>query len=68
VVDNDTLVDDLLDMAKRPDSFSQFELGEMILVAATEIIKLRGLQGPSTAGDSFLRVLRETRKGNGLPL
>ena len=34
-------VDELLNMAKTPDSFSKFELGEIILVAATEIMKLR---------------------------
>lgn len=45
MVDDDTLVNELLEMAKRPDGFSQFELGEMLLVAATEIIKLRGLHG-----------------------
>jgi hypothetical protein len=39
-------VDELLNMAKKPDSFSQFELGEMILVAATEILKLREFSQP----------------------
>jgi hypothetical protein len=34
-------VEELLNMAKQPDTFSKSELGEMILVAATEIIKLR---------------------------
>ena len=41
MVDDADFVDELLNMAKQPDSFSKFELGEMILVAATEIIKLR---------------------------
>ena len=41
MADDADFVDELLNMAKRPDSFSKFELGEMILVAATEIIKLR---------------------------
>ena len=39
-------VDELLNMAKKPDSFSKFELGEMILVAATEILKLREFSQP----------------------
>ena len=41
MVDDADFVDELLNMAKQPDEFSKFELGEMILVAATEIIKLR---------------------------
>ena len=36
-------VDELLDIAKDPERFSKPEMGEMILVAATEIIKLRSL-------------------------
>ena len=35
------LVDELLDIAKDPERFSKLEMAEMILVAATEIIKLR---------------------------
>jgi hypothetical protein len=41
MADDADFLDELLDMAKQPDCFSKFELGEMILVAATEIIKLR---------------------------
>lgn len=35
------LVEELLSMAKEPDRFTPTDLGEMILIAATEIIKLR---------------------------
>jgi hypothetical protein len=35
------LVDELFSMAKDPDHFTCADLGEMILIAATEIIKLR---------------------------
>jgi hypothetical protein len=35
------LVDELLGMAKDPESFSKPRMGEAILVAATEIMKLR---------------------------
>ena len=41
MADEQDFVDELLNMAKQPDSFSKFELGEIILVAATEIIRLR---------------------------
>jgi hypothetical protein len=41
------IVDRLLGMAKEPDHFTKDDLGEMILVAATELIKLRGF-GPLT--------------------
>ena len=43
MADDTEIVDELLNMAKQPDSFSKSELGEMILVAATEILKLREL-------------------------
>ena len=43
MADEADFVDELLNMAKQPDSFSKSELGEMILVAATEIIKMREL-------------------------
>jgi hypothetical protein len=43
MLDNQNLVEELLDMAKEPDSYSKSELGVMLLVAATEIIKLREL-------------------------
>ncbi|NGO50256.1 hypothetical protein [Allomesorhizobium camelthorni] len=36
------MVDELLGMAKEPDQFTKDDLGDMILVAATEIMKLRG--------------------------
>jgi hypothetical protein len=42
-MDDIDLVEELLGMAKEPDHFSAADLGEMILVAATEIIKLREL-------------------------
>jgi hypothetical protein len=35
------ILDELLNMAKKPDDFTKSDLGEMILVAATEIIRLR---------------------------
>jgi len=41
MADDANFLDELLNMAKQPDCFSKYELGEMILVAATEIIKLR---------------------------
>ena len=41
MADDADFVEELLNMAKQPDSFSKFELGEIILVAATEIIRLR---------------------------
>ena len=41
MTDEPDFVDELLNMAKQPDSFSKFEMAEIILVAATEIIKLR---------------------------
>lgn len=47
MLDDKNLVEELLDMAKEPDSFSKSELGMMLLVAATEIIKLRELQAPA---------------------
>lgn len=37
----DDIVDEMLDMAKEPDAFSKDDLADMIMVAATEIIKLR---------------------------
>jgi hypothetical protein len=43
--DEPNLVHELLDMAARPESFAKPELGLMLLVAATEIIKLQEL-GP----------------------
>jgi hypothetical protein len=46
VADMLDFVDELLNMAKEPDSFSKSELGEMILVAATEILKLRDFSQP----------------------
>jgi hypothetical protein len=50
VADMPDFVDELLNMAKKPDSFSKFELGEMILVAATEILKLREFDQPIDTG------------------
>ncbi len=35
------LVEEFLGMAKEPDQFTRADPGEMILVAATEIVKLR---------------------------
>jgi hypothetical protein len=56
---NDTdLVDELFSMAKDPDDFTRAELGEMILIAATEIIKLREF-GPLT--NSFAVALGRDR-------
>jgi len=46
MTDMPDFVDELLSMAKEPDSFSKSELGEMILVAATEILKLREFSQP----------------------
>jgi hypothetical protein len=43
MADEADFVDELLNMAKQPDSFSKSELGDMILVAATEIMKMREL-------------------------
>jgi hypothetical protein len=40
-IDDVDLVEELLGMAKEPDRFTRADLGEMVLVAATEIIKLR---------------------------
>jgi hypothetical protein len=42
-MDDSNLVHELLDMAARPESFAKPELGLMLLVAATEIIKLQEL-------------------------
>jgi hypothetical protein len=39
--DLNDIVAELLEMAKDPDAFSKTDLGEMVLLAATEIIKLR---------------------------
>jgi hypothetical protein len=48
--EEDALVDQLLEMAKEPDRFSKPALGEMLVVAATEIIKLQQLnQAPMTS-------------------
>lgn len=62
---NDTdLVDELLSMAKEPDHFTRADLGEMILIAATEILKLRGF-GPLThsfANASFSRTEQGDRR------
>lgn len=62
---NDTdLVDELLSMAKEPDHFTRSDLGEMILIAATEIIKLREF-GPLThsfANAPFSRTERGERR------
>jgi hypothetical protein len=41
MVDDIDVVEELLGMAKEPDHFTKANMGEMILVAATEIIKLR---------------------------
>jgi hypothetical protein len=63
---NDTdLVDELLSMAKEPDHFTRTDLGEMILIAATEIIKLREF-GPLT--HSFVNApLSRTERGERRP-
>jgi hypothetical protein len=53
--DEPTLVHELLDMAARPESFAKPELGLMLLVAATEIIKLQELGQQPT---------RETRRND----
>jgi hypothetical protein len=51
MLDDNNLVEELLDMAKEPDAFSKSELGIMLLVAATEIIKLRERsEAPSSEG------------------
>lgn len=58
------LVDELLSMAKEPDHFTRTDLGEMILIAATEIIKLREF-GPLThsfANASFSRTEQDGRR------
>jgi hypothetical protein len=56
MADEPDFVDELLNMAKQPDSFSKSELGEMILVAATEIIKMRELYPRSRAAARKLPV------------
>jgi hypothetical protein len=59
------LVDELLSMAKEPDHFTRTDLGEMILIAATEIIKLREF-GPLT--HSFVNApLSRTERGERRP-
>ncbi|PSJ59324.1 hypothetical protein [Pseudaminobacter soli (ex Li et al. 2025)] len=45
--DKADVVDELLVLAKDPAPFSQDELAEIALVAATEIMKLRGYQAGS---------------------
>jgi hypothetical protein len=35
------IVDEMLDMARNPDPFSKEDMAEMVLLAATEIIRLR---------------------------
>jgi hypothetical protein len=45
MLDEPTLLDELLEMAKLPAAFSKSELGDMLLVAATEIIKLQEFSG-----------------------
>jgi hypothetical protein len=50
------LVEELLDMAKEPDAFSKSDLGIMLLVAATEIMKLRETAGPGPAGSPPFRL------------
>ena len=58
------LVEELLGMAKDPESFSKPRMAEAILVAATEIIKLREQQW-NPAG----RVLgKRANASNGAPL
>ncbi|TKT69626.1 hypothetical protein [Aquamicrobium sp. LC103] len=42
------IVEELLQMAKDPASFTKDDLAEMVLVAATEIIKLRSFPSPWT--------------------
>ena len=55
--DDIDLVEELLGMAREPDQFARADLGEMILVAATEIIKLREhANGPSR------RLTRQSRR------
>jgi hypothetical protein len=63
---NDTdLVDELFSMAKEPDQYTRADLGEMILIAATEIIKLREF-GPLT--HSFAdAALSRTERGERRP-
>jgi hypothetical protein len=46
MLDEHTLLDELLEMAKLPDAYSKSELAEMLLVAATEIIKLQEFGRP----------------------
>jgi hypothetical protein len=55
--DESNLVHELLDMAARPERFAKSELGLMLLVAATEIIKLQEL-GPRPTSQ---RVRRDDR-------
>jgi hypothetical protein len=61
ITDTD-LVEELLSMAKEPDQFTRADLAEMILVAATEILKLRefGPLAHSFASASFSRTKRGT--------
>jgi hypothetical protein len=55
--DNIDLVEELLGMAKEPHEFTRADLGAMILVAATEIFKLREhAKGPS------LKFKRQSRR------
>jgi hypothetical protein len=56
MADEPDFVDELLNMAKQPDSFSKSELGEMILVAATEIINMRVLYPRSRSAARMLPV------------
>jgi hypothetical protein len=56
------VVDELLGMAQEPDQFSKGDLGDMILVAATEIIKLRGFGSLTTP---FAKRPRNARLRNG---
>jgi hypothetical protein len=41
MINETDLVDELFSMAKDPDHFTRADLGEMILIAAIEIIKSR---------------------------
>jgi hypothetical protein len=56
------MLDELLGMAKEPDQFTKGDLGDMILVAATEIIKLRGF---GSLTNPFAKRPRDARLRNG---
>jgi hypothetical protein len=56
-----SLTEELLDMARHPESFSKLDLGEMLMVAATEILKLQEFGSARPPAGTDVHGLRQAR-------